>query len=268
MVLITWVSMVPWERTVRAAEGAHEGGAGAGHGVAVGAGAGISSELALERLQEGNRRFVEGEPRHPHQARDWRDAIEKGQHPFAVVVGCSDSRVPPELVFDQGFGDLFVIRVAGNIAEEDGIGSVEYAVDHLDVRLVVILGHSSCGAVTAALDRMGDPADEPSEIVSLLCRIEPALAGLPKGMAREALVAEAVKRNVDMVVRRLSRVADLRKSLKAGRVQIVGAVYDMHTGRVQFLKEPAVEPGAVAVGSTAGVVGEEKASGAVAPVAR
>lgn len=198
-------------------------------------GDGVGAAAALERLIEGNKRFHEGQPRHPHQARDWRDSLEKGQKPFAVVLGCSDSRVPPELVFDQGFGDLFVIRVAGNIADEDGIGSIEYAVDHLDVHLVVILGHSSCGAVSAALDYLSDAADEPSEIVSLLYRIEPALAGIPKDLDRSSQVALAVKRNVDLAIRRLSRVADIRKNLRTAQLKIVGAVYDMHTGKVQFL---------------------------------
>ena len=190
---------------------------------------------AIQRLIAGNKRFAEDKPQHPHQAHDWRTALAKAQKPFAVVLGCSDSRVPPELVFDQGLGDLFVIRVAGNIAEEDAIGSVEYAVDHLNVRLVVILGHSSCGAVSAALDHLSDPAEEPSEIVSLLYRIEPALAGIRKDLSREAQVAEAVKRNVDLAVRRLSRVPDMRKSLKEGRVKIVGAVYDMTSGKVEIL---------------------------------
>lgn len=213
----------------------HAGAAGAavsGHG----SGESVEHGVALRRLVEGNKRFVDGQPKHPHQARDWRGAIEKGQKPFAVVVGCSDSRVPPELVFDQGFGDLFVVRVAGHVADEDGIGSVEYAVDHLGVQLVVVLGHSSCGAVSAALDHLGDRSDEPSEITSLLYRIEPALAEIPKEADHDQQVAEAVRRNVQLTVRKLSRVDDLRKQIKGGTVKVVGAVYDMHTGKVELLK--------------------------------
>lgn len=226
------IATLSWIAVPFGIHGSEPAAAAGGHAV----GESTPPSEAMERLVQGNKRFVEGQPQHPHQARTWRDLIEKGQKPFAVVVGCSDSRVPPELVFDQGFGDLFVVRVAGNITEEDGIGSVEYAVDHLGARLVVILGHTSCGAVTAAMDHLSDPAEEPSEIVSLLYRIEPALAGLPKEASREAQLAEAVKRNVDLAVRRLSRVEDMRKSLKSGKVKIVGAVYDMHSGKVNFLK--------------------------------
>jgi len=223
---MTWIAVPP------GIQGSEESTPSAGHARVES----IPPTEAMQRLVEGNKRFIDGKPQHPHQARTWRELIEKGQKPFAVVVGCSDSRVPPELVFDQGLGDLFVIRVAGNITDEDGIASVEYAVDHLGAQLVVILGHTSCGAVTAALDHLSDPAEEPSEIVSLLYRIEPALSGLPKDAAREVQLAEAVKRNVDQAVRRLSRVEDMRKSLKSGKVKIVGAVYDMHTGKVDFLK--------------------------------
>ncbi|MBL9127519.1 MAG: carbonic anhydrase [Verrucomicrobiales bacterium] len=232
-----------------AADPAHDAApaSGAGHDAAAAPAAGhapaghgdseaVDSALALKRLVEGNKRFVEGHPKHPHQARDWLGSIEKGQHPFAIVVGCSDSRVPPELVFDQGFGDLFVVRVAGNVADEDGVGSVEYAVDHLGVRLVVVLGHSSCGAVSAALDHLGDKSDEPSEITSLLYRIEPALADIPKDADHDKQVAEAVRKNVQLTVRKLSRVEDLRKQIKGGTVKVVGAVYDMHTGKVELLK--------------------------------
>jgi carbonic anhydrase len=225
------ISSVPWFAATRLARAAEESHPAVPHA----SGEVVEPAEAIQRLAAGNKRFAEDKPQHPHQAHDWRNALAKAQKPFAVVLGCSDSRVPPELVFDQGLGDLFVIRVAGNIAEEDAIGSVEYAVDHLNVRLVVILGHSSCGAVSAALDHLSDPAEEPSEIVSLLYRIEPALVGIRKDQTREAQVAEAVKRNVDLAVRRLSRVPDMRKSLKEGRVKIVGAVYDMTTGKVDML---------------------------------
>lgn len=191
--------------------------------------------VALRRLAEGNQRFVDGQPRHPHEARSWRQGLEKGQKPFAVVLGCSDSRVPPELIFDQGFGDLFIIRVAGNVLDEDGIASIEYAVEHLGSRLIVVLGHSSCGAVTAAWDHLQDPGEEPAEVVALMTRIEPALVGIAKDLDREKQLAQAVKQNVDSMVRRLSRVPDVRKVLKHGDLAIAGAVYDIHTGKVQFL---------------------------------
>lgn len=198
----------------------------------------VSPHDALKRLQDGNARFVSGESQHPHEAREWRSILEGGQRPFAVVLGCSDSRVPPELLFDQGFGDLFIVRVAGNVVDTDVIASIEYAVDHLDTRLVVVMGHSNCGAVTATLDELTDPGPEAAEIVSLLYRIEPAVVGLPDGSSRDEKITEAVKRNVELAVRRLTRVPDLRRSMDAGRITVVGAVYDMHTGRVGFLEEP------------------------------
>ena len=110
-------------------------------------------------LLEGNRRFADGKPRHPHEAADWRAHLREGQHPFAVIVGCSDSRVSPELLFDEGLGDLFVIRQAGHVGDEDTVASVEYAVGHLHVPLVVVLGHESCGAVEAAVNTL--MRDEP-----------------------------------------------------------------------------------------------------------
>ena len=197
----------------------------------------ISSEEALKRLMEGNRRFVELKSKHPHQTLDWRAELEAGQHPFAVILGCADSRVPPELLFDQGLGDLFVVRVAGNIVDTDVRGSVEYAVDHLETPLVLVLGHTRCGAVTAALDQATDSPTEPEEIVSLLYRIEPALKGLSEIKDREARVNEAVKRNVQLAVQRLAQTPDLIRSQKSGKLKIMGGVYDMHTGKIEFLKD-------------------------------
>ena len=196
----------------------------------------VDAAAAMKRLQEGNARFVADKPQHPHEASNWRRELEKGQHPFAVVLGCSDSRVSPELLFDQGLGDLFVIRIAGNIVDTDVIGSVEYAVDHLDTRLIVVLGHSNCGAVTATIDHLSDTDGEPAEVVSLLYRIEPAIVGIPDDLPRQKQIDLAVTRNVDLAVRRLSRVPDLHQSLKTGDVKIVGAVYDMHTGKVKLLE--------------------------------
>jgi carbonic anhydrase len=191
-------------------------------------------EEALRRLVEGNQRFVSGKVRHPHQSQAWCQSLETGQHPFAVVLGCADSRVCPELLFDQGFGDLFVVRVAGNIVDVDVTASIEYAVDHLNTKLVVVLGHSNCGAVTATLDHLTDAAGEPDEVVSLLYRIEPALAGLPQDLPREQQLARAVEMNVQHAVQRLHEVPDLRKSIKGGKLLVTGAVFDIHTGKVEI----------------------------------
>lgn len=197
----------------------------------------VTADEALVRLEAGNARFVAGQPRHPHEKPDRRQALEVGQHPFAVVVGCSDSRVPPELIFDQGLGDLFVVRVAGNIVDTDVTASVEYAVDHLDAQLIVVLGHTHCGAVTATVDHLTDAGNEPAEVVSLLYKIEPATIGLPAGLSRDELIDLAVKRNVELAVRRLSRVPDIHRRISRERVRIVGAIYDMHTGEVRMLSD-------------------------------
>ena len=200
----------------------------------------VSAERAIELLQEGNARFVAGQPLHPHEKPDRRLALESGQHPFAVVVGCADSRVPPELVFDQGLGDLFVIRVAGNVVDTDVVASVEYAADHLGTKLILVMGHTHCGAVTATIDHLSDQAGEPAEVVSLLYRIEPAIIGLPRDLPRDEQIDLAVRHNVRRAVRRLSRVPDLHRNIKSGQVKIVGAIYDMHTGKVEILdNDPA-----------------------------
>ena len=113
--------------------------------------AGVEANQAMARLEQGNRRCIEGQSLHAHDLAKWRERFLATQQPFATVLGCSDSREPPELLFDQGFGDLFVIRVAGNIVDPDVVGSIQYAVEHLDNKLIVLLGHQNCGAVTAAL---------------------------------------------------------------------------------------------------------------------
>ena len=195
----------------------------------------VDADEAMKRLFEGNQRFADGKSRHPHEARDWRLTLESGQHPFAAVLGCADSRACPELLFDQGFGDLFVVRVAGNIVDVDVAASLEYAVDHLDTKLVVVLGHSNCGAVTATLDHLAESATEPDEIVSLLYRIEPALDGLPQDLPRQNLISLAVEKNVRFAVKRLTQIPDLRKSTRTRQVRVVGAVYDMHTGKTKWL---------------------------------
>lgn len=191
---------------------------------------------ALSRLLEGNARFAEGKPTHPHETPAHRLTLEDEQHPFAVIIGCSDSRVPPELLFDQGFGDLFVVRVAGNVIDTTVTASVEYAIDHLDTSLIVVLGHTGCGAVTATLDHLTSAEGEPAEVVSLLYRIEPAFSQTTAELPREQRIDQAIAQNVRRSVRRLSRVPDLQRALRNERVEIVGAVYDMHTGRVELLE--------------------------------
>ena len=196
---------------------------------------GVEPAEALKRLLEGNARFAAGKSKHPHESPDWRTSLETGQHPFAVILGCSDSRVSPTLVFDLGFGDLFVVRVAGNVVDTDVIASVEFAMNHLDTRLIVVMGHTQCGAVTAAIDHLANADGEAAEVVSLLYRIEPAIIGIPDDLPRTERIDNAMRRNVELAVRRLSRVPDLRCGLSDGSFKIVGAVYDIHSGKVEIL---------------------------------
>ena len=200
----------------------------------------MDAEAALQQLIDGNRRFVAGQSQHPHETSDWRHQLEAAQHPCATVLGCSDSRVSPELIFDQGLGDLFVVRVAGNIVDVDVAASVEYALHHLGTRLVLVLGHSHCGAVEATVDHLADDPEEPPEISTLLHRIEPALVGLPQDVPRDEQVAMAVTRNVEQSVTRLARLPAVDALITADGARIVGAVYDMHTGEVNLLHPLAI----------------------------
>jgi carbonic anhydrase len=148
---------------------------------------------ALDWLMDGNARFAEGRPRHDFASQKRRMMLVEGQHPFGVVVGCSDSRVPPELIFDFGLGDLFVIRVAGNVVHADETASIEYAIEHLDVKLVLVLGHEGCGAVTAAL---GMAKGEVHELEGLLDRIRPALIDIDPSLPAAEKVHMGVEANV------------------------------------------------------------------------
>ncbi|MEN0111537.1 MAG: carbonic anhydrase [Planctomycetota bacterium] len=199
-----------------------------------------SAEVALRRLMAGNARFAAGESVHPHESADYRASLVNEQHPFATVLACSDSRVTPVLIFDQGVGDLFVIRVAGNVVDEDVAGSIEYAIDHLGTRLLIVMGHQNCGAVTAAYHAFvaRDLSErEPHEIESLLMRIEPALENLDTSLPEEMKIASGIERNVRLAIRNLRRFPDVRRSVESGAVVIRGAIYDLRTGRVAMLPE-------------------------------
>jgi len=191
---------------------------------------------AFRRLQEGNARFVAGATRHPHEDASWRSQLERGQHPFATVVGCSDSRVPIELLFDQGFGDLFVIRVAGNLVARDEAGSIEYAVEHLHTPLVAVIGHDGCGAVTAALGSHEEIAGAPHELSDLLAAIHVGMPEIPHTLPQDQRVARGVEANVRNAVQQLSRVPGIRAAVDAGETRIVGGVYSLHTGEVRWLE--------------------------------
>ena len=187
---------------------------------------------ALDRLKEGNERFSAGRVVRHHQSRAWRHRLTGEQRPYATVLGCSDSRVPVELVFDQGFGDLFVVRVAGNVATDPEIASIEYAADHLHTPLVVVMGHQSCGAVGAAIAG-GTPEGHLPTLVNV---IQPAVDEARK--EKGDLSANAVRINVERTVQQLRESKPVIAELVAEhKVRVVGAVYSLDTGRVQWLPE-------------------------------
>src|SRR5213595_145824 len=208
---------------------------------------------AISRLKEGNGRYTKGKPQHPHESINERtrlatnsyenasliypdmtkrrEELAKSQHPFAVVLGCSDSRVPPEIVFDQGLGDLFVLRVAGNVIDDHSLGSIEYAVDHLAVRLIVVLGHQRCGAVKAAKETIAAKGEAPAHIQSLVAAIKPAVESTLNGD-----LDATIKANVKDVVDALrSSTPILKGKVDAGDVQVIGGYYSLDTGAVTFL---------------------------------
>jgi carbonic anhydrase len=190
-------------------------------------------------LREGNERFVTGSGT---AGADWTPALRRalvaGQNPIATILGCSDSRVPAELVFDQGLGDLFVIRVAGNIVAPSQIGSVEFAAERLGVPLVVVLGHSGCGAIEAAVDAALDPnAESPHGLFPIVSRIQTAIEPLLRRHDgdREALLRASVMCNVRASLALLKEGSEVIRDLEArGGLRIVGAEYDLGTGRVAF----------------------------------
>ncbi len=189
----------------------------------------------LTLLKEGNARFVSGQMHHAHEAASWREHLKGSQQTFATVLACSDSRVPPELVFDQGFGDLFVIRVAGNIISTDVLGSLQYAVLHLHTPLVVVMGHECCGAVTAAVDALAGRGAEPRFIAALVAAIEPGLKRLPAKLEGAERVHAAVEANVRWSMHQIEDVPEGKLAKKEKRAMLVGAVYDIATGMVRFL---------------------------------
>jgi carbonic anhydrase len=201
----------------------------------------VGAVEALGRLQDGNRRFVLeiGSGEGP-STRTRRAELVSGQQPFAIILGCSDSRVPAELVFDQGLGDLFVIRVAGNIVAPSQVGSVEFAAERFGTRLVVVLGHSQCGAVMATLEELRRPADSPSRnLRSIVDRIRPAVESLAASAPDrdlESLMEDAVRANVLASVEQLGHGSEiLERLIEKDGLMVVGAEYSLKTGVVRVL---------------------------------
>ena len=190
----------------------------------------ITPDAALKKLMDGNRRYIDQKRTFPDQSRSRVLEVAQGQHPFATILACSDSRVAPEIIFDQGLGDLFDIRVAGNILDDAVIGSMEYAAAELGVPLVVILGHERCGAVKAALD--GKPL--PGKIGSLAAAIKPAVDAT-KGQPGDAW-DNAVRAHVKMTVSQLKQSSPIvAEAIKAGKLKVVGGRYDLDSGKVEII---------------------------------
>ena len=205
----------------------------------------MSADEALERLREGNRRFVSGIRSsdailsHSQQAE-----LAKGQEPLAIILGCSDARVPAEIVFDQGLGDLFVIRVAGNIVAPSQVGSVEFAASRFGIRLVVVLGHSDCGAIEATLEELQQSQEFQSRnLRSIVDRVRPSVEKLLSTDLRhdvEALLDQAVRVNIDVSVDHLRRGSEILEQLiRDEGLQVVGAEYSLETGVVEFFDDVA-----------------------------
>lgn len=198
--------------------------------------AACTAEEALDRLKEGNARFVSGQARFPTMQREVLAQLAKGQQPYATILGCSDSRVPPELVFDAGFGELFIIRVAGNVLGPSILGTLQYAAVHLHTPLFVVLGHEGCGAVSAAIAARFHGARARSRIALLLENIVPALDELDPTLPPAALLGAAVEANVRWTMRDLLESPEGMARAAQGDMKLVGGVYDLVTGRVRFLE--------------------------------
>jgi carbonic anhydrase len=196
----------------------------------------MPADEAMKLLKDGNARYVAGEPTHAHQGADRRAETAKGgQHPVATIIGCSDSREPLEIVLDQGIGDIFVIRVAGNLAGPDELGSIEYGVGHLGTPVVLVLGHTSCGAVTAAVQNSAVHGNIPA----LINQIKPAVAKArywTPTASGDDLLNKSIKANVWLTMENILRKSvEVREFVKNGQVLLVGGIYDLNTGKVDWL---------------------------------
>lgn len=191
-----------------------------------------TADAVLAELKAGNARHVKAKYAHPDETMARRESLTKGQSPKAVILSCADSRVPPEIVFDEGLGDLFVVRVAGNVAPDAEIASIEYAAEHLHTPLVVVMGHQSCGAVGAAIQG----GEAPGHLPELIKAIEPAVAEAKKQPGN--LSDNAIRINVERVVDQLRHSKPvLAEAVEAKKLRIVGAVYSLATGSVMWLPE-------------------------------
>jgi carbonic anhydrase len=194
----------------------------------------VSAEQAEKLLKEGSQRFIKSYcGKNPKQGNKCLADVNMSQAPFAVVVACSDSRVPPELLFDRGLGDLFIIRLAGNIVNDAALGSIEYAVEHLGVPLVVVMGHKRCGAVQAAVEAVNKNEKVPEHLSAIVNAIKPAVEQV-KGQPGDE-VDNAVRANIKLVVAKIKAAKPIiAPAVKAGKVRVLGAYFDLDDGRVTF----------------------------------
>jgi len=210
-------------------------GSAATAGLAVGGGAAVSATPATEpadpwaRLTTGNKRFAAGRPRHPHQSPDYRESLATGQQPVACVLGCADSRVPAELLFDQGLGDLFSVRAVGEVLDDAVVGSIEYAVEHLHVPLVVILGHSECGAVKAAIDLVRGQSHVTGSVDTVARAIEATVRATRPDPDDKKFTAACVRNQTTQIKAELTTRSH---AIRTVGPRIVTAVYDLRTGLV------------------------------------
>jgi len=196
----------------------------------------LTPDQALDRLMKGNERFASGHPRHPNQGAARRGEVADGQHPYAIVLACADSRVGPEVVFDQGVGDVFVVRVAGNIADETGVASMEFATAVLGAEVIVVMGHTECGAVKATIDTVTAGQTLPGHLPALATAIRPAVTSLPAGGVS---LDAATESNVRHVVNQLRTTQPILADLNSkGKIKVVGGVYDLHSGRFRLIETP------------------------------
>jgi len=198
--------------------------------------ASMSADAALQRLVEGNARFVRGEARFATMQTDRVADLAKGQKPYATILGCSDSRVAPELLFDAGLGELFIIRVAGNVVSPEVMGSLQYAAVKLATPLFVVLGHEHCGAVEAALDAKLRGARYRARIERLLASIVPGLRGIDPTLPHDEQLQQGVEANVRWSLQQIRETPEAQAKAAEGKLKLVGAIYEIGTGRVRFLQ--------------------------------
>ena len=203
-----------------------------------GDGSGVTADGALQRLLDGNKRYVESKMRACGEANAAaREKLARSQKPYAVILSCSDSRVPPEIIFDKGLGEIFVVRVAGNVPDPIVLGSIEYAAEHLGSQLVMVLGHERCGAVTAAVEAKGEPEGNIGAIIKAIAPAVKQAKTEYKGKEKSELVETAINDNVRLVAANLTKQSSvLEHFVKQRKVKIVAAKYDLDDGKVTLLE--------------------------------